>query len=159
MLVDFLREALGLRSVHKGCDTGVCGACTVLVDGLPVKSCNLLAVQADGCSLMTVEGLVVESGGEDAAVKERLRSLQETLGREEATGCGFCAPGMILAARPLLEGDSRPSRREIREGLRGNLCRCSGYQPIVQAVESVWSRSVEADPGRRDTGGTDERTS
>jgi carbon-monoxide dehydrogenase small subunit len=128
------------------------------MDGLPVKSCNLLAVQADGCSLTTIEGLSADNAGDRTPLAERLCSLQEALGREQAAGCGFCAPGMILAASTLLERDSPPSPREIRKALRGNLCRCTGYQPVVGAVASVWSRLDGTERGGEDTGGADERT-
>jgi carbon-monoxide dehydrogenase small subunit len=129
LLADFLREDLGLRGTHLGCEHGVCGACTVLIDGEPVRSCLMLAVQADGAVITTVEGL---------AAGERLHPLQQAFWDYHALQCGFCTPGILLTAVHLLE--ERPAlsdEREIREALAGNLCRCTGYQNIVDAIRAV----------------------
>jgi carbon-monoxide dehydrogenase small subunit len=127
LLVHFLREELGLTGTHVGCDTSSCGACTVHLDGEAVKSCTVLAVQADGGSVTTIEGL-----GEDG-----LHPMQEAFRDRHALQCGYCTPGMIMAAVDLLARNPHPSEREVREGLEGNLCRCTGYQNIVDAVLSV----------------------
>jgi carbon-monoxide dehydrogenase small subunit len=128
LLVQYLREVLGLTGTHVGCETGLCGACTVLVDGRAVKSCSLLAVQADGAAVTTIEGL---SDG------EKLHPLQEAFWDEHGLQCGFCTPGMIMAASQLLADHPDPSEAEIRHGLEGNLCRCTGYHNIVRAVRSA----------------------
>jgi aerobic carbon-monoxide dehydrogenase small subunit len=125
LLVHFLREELGLRGTHIGCDTTSCGACTVLMDGTPVKSCTVLAVQADGRELTTVEGLETTEG---------LHPMQEAFHEEHGLQCGFCTPGMMLTAIALLEESPDPSEEEIRWALSGNVCRCTGYQNIVKAV-------------------------
>ena len=125
-LVDFLRGELDLTGTHVGCEHGVCGACTILVDGSAMRSCLMLAVQADGASLMTVEGL---------ADGPELHPLQRAFQRNHALQCGFCTPGMIMSAVDLLNNNPSPSEREIREGLDGNFCRCTGYQHIVNAVQ------------------------
>jgi carbon-monoxide dehydrogenase small subunit len=127
-LIDFLREELGLTGSHTGCEHGVCGACTVRVDGRIVRGCLMLAVQADGRRVDTIEGL--SDSGE-------LGELQEAFHRRNALQCGFCTPGMLLAAQDLVAGHPDASRREIREHLSGNYCRCTGYQAIVDAVEDV----------------------
>jgi carbon-monoxide dehydrogenase small subunit len=124
--VHFLRETLGLTGTHVGCDTSNCGACTVHVDGEAVKSCTLLAAQADGAEVTTIEGL---ASGTD------LHPLQEGFYAEHGLQCGYCTPGMIMAAADLLNRIPDPSEREIREGLAGNLCRCTGYHNIVKAVQ------------------------
>jgi aerobic carbon-monoxide dehydrogenase small subunit len=126
LLVHFLREDLNLTGTHLGCDTSNCGACTVLLDGKAVKSCTLLAVQVDGSSIETVEGL--EQNGE-------LHPLQEGFLQEHGLQCGFCTPGMLLSAKALLAGNSRPTEEEIRRGISGNLCRCTGYVNIVKAIQ------------------------
>ena len=126
LLVHYLRETLGLTGTHVGCDTTSCGACTVLVDGTPVKSCTMFAVQADGADVTTVEGLA--SGGE-------LHPLQEGFKEEHGLQCGFCTPGMLLVSAALLEENPDPSEQEIRWALSGNICRCTGYQNIVKAVQ------------------------
>lgn len=126
LLADVLRERLGLTGTHLGCEHGVCGACTVLLDGRPVRSCLLLAVQADGHAVTTVEGLA-----QDGA----LSPVQEGFRQEHGLQCGFCTPGFLITATYLLEQNPRPTREEIREALSGNLCRCTGYQNIVNAVE------------------------
>jgi len=128
LLVHLLRDTLGLTGTHIGCETGLCGACTVIVDGLPVKSCNQLAVQADGCQVTTIEGL---AGDGD------LHPLQQSFWDEHGLQCGYCTPGMILAAKGLLDSNPSPSEIEIREGLKGNLCRCTGYHNIVRAVQAA----------------------
>ena len=127
-LVDFLREDLGLTGSHVGCEHGVCGACTVLVDGEVVRGCLTLAVQCDGAEIETIEG-ISDSG--------RIADLQEAFQRRNALQCGFCTPGMLIGAQALLTGGGVPSRDMIREHLSGNYCRCTGYQAIVDAIESV----------------------
>jgi carbon-monoxide dehydrogenase small subunit len=127
-LVDFLRENLGLTGSHVGCEHGVCGACTVRVDGEIVRGCLMLAVQCEGAKVETIEGL--SDSGEIA-------DLQAAFAQRNALQCGFCTPGMIAAAQDLLKRGGVPSREEIREHIAGNYCRCTGYQAIVDAVESV----------------------
>jgi len=126
LLVHFLRQTLGLTGTHVGCDTTSCGACTVLLDGVPVKSCTVFAVQADGREVTTVEGL---------ATAEGLHPIQEAFHEEHGLQCGFCTPGMMLTATALLRENPDPSEREIRWALSGNVCRCTGYQNIVKAVQ------------------------
>jgi aerobic carbon-monoxide dehydrogenase small subunit len=126
LLVHYLREVLGLTGTHIGCETTLCGACTVLLNGAAVKSCTVLAVQADGYHVTTIEGL---SKG------DKLHPLQEGFWEEHGLQCGFCTPGMILAGSQLLERHRNPSVDEIRHGIEGNLCRCTGYQHIVQAIQ------------------------
>ena len=126
LLAHFLRENLRLTGTHVGCDTTQCGACTVLVDGRSAKSCTMFAVQADGSQITTIEGLAVDG---------RLHPLQEGFWAEHGLQCGFCTPGMIMAAVTLLADNPKPSEREIREGIAGNFCRCTGYQHIVNAVQ------------------------
>lgn len=132
-LVDFLRDELGLTGTHVGCEHGVCGACTILMEGRSVRSCLLFAVQAEGASLETVEGLTPD--GSD------LHPVQEAFGRSHALQCGFCTPGFLMTVLEYLSEDSEPSEKEIRERLSGNLCRCTGYQGIVEAVGSLFSDS------------------
>jgi|TARA_Y100000310_G_scaffold73954_1_gene70098 carbon-monoxide dehydrogenase small subunit len=126
LLVQYLREVLQLTGTHIGCDTSSCGACTVHLDGAAVKSCTLFAVQADGGSVTTIEGL--STNGE-------LHPLQEGFWEEHGLQCGYCTPGMIMAAADLLEKNPDPSEQEIRHGLAGNFCRCTGYHNIVKAVQ------------------------
>ena len=126
LLVHFIRENLRLTGTHIGCDTSHCGACTVILDGQPVKSCTVLAVQADGCSVATVESL--EQGG-------KLHAVQEAFTEKHALQCGFCTPGMLMTASALLERNKKPSEQQIREAISGNLCRCTGYLNIVKAVQ------------------------
>ena len=126
LLVHYLRETLGLTGTHVGCDTTSCGACTVLVDGTPVKSCTMFAVQAEGAEVTTVEGLA--SGGE-------LHPLQEGFKEEHGLQCGFCTPGMLMTSYALLKRNKKPSERDIRCAISGNLCRCTGYVNIVKAVQ------------------------
>ena len=128
LLVHFLREKVGLTGTHIGCETSLCGACTVLLDGMAVKSCTVLAVQADGRSITTIEGL---------AESENLHPIQEAFWEEHGLQCGYCTPGMILCAHDLLQQSANPTEAEIREGIAGNLCRCTGYQHIVNAVKSA----------------------
>jgi carbon-monoxide dehydrogenase small subunit len=135
LLVLFLRDTLGLRGTHVGCDTGNCGACTVRCDGKLVKSCMMLAAQADGCELTTVEGM--------AAPEAELTPLQQAFNTEHALQCGFCTPGMLLAAQYLLERNPDPSEHEIRRALKGNICRCTGYENIVRAVRAAAAGDVE----------------
>jgi aerobic carbon-monoxide dehydrogenase small subunit len=125
LLVHYLRDTLGMTGTHIGCDTTSCGACTVLLDGVPVKSCTVLAVQADGREITTVEGL--ETGG-------KLHPIQEGFREKHGLQCGFCTPGMMLTATALLRENPDPSEEEIRFALSGNVCRCTGYQNIVKAV-------------------------
>jgi carbon-monoxide dehydrogenase small subunit len=129
LLVHYLREQLGKVGTVVGCDTSNCGACTVALDGRSVKSCSVLAVQADGSEVVTIEGLQARDG--------TLHPLQQAFHEQHALQCGFCTPGMIMAARDLLESNPNPSEAEIREGIEGNLCRCTGYQNIVRAVQAA----------------------
>jgi carbon-monoxide dehydrogenase small subunit len=131
LLAHLLRDDLDLTGTHIGCETSLCGACTVLVDGRAVKSCTLLAVQAEGREVTTIEGLAEGTGS------EQLHPLQEAFWNEHGLQCGFCTPGMIMTAHQLLEENAEPSEDEIRHGLEGNLCRCTGYQNIVRAVRSA----------------------
>jgi carbon-monoxide dehydrogenase small subunit len=133
LLSDFLRHDLGLTGTHVGCEHGVCGACTVLLDGEAVRSCLLFAVQVDGRSLLTIEGLAPEASSSDA--ETALHPLQAAFREAHALQCGFCTPGILLSLVPFLAENPRPSRDEIRHALTGNLCRCTGYQKIVDAVE------------------------
>jgi aerobic carbon-monoxide dehydrogenase small subunit len=126
-LADALRDVFGCTSVHLGCEQGACGACTVLLDGCTVRSCLILAAQADGAHITTVEGL--------APQRNSLHQLQEAFSAAHGLQCGFCTPGMILSAVELLDENPGPTRAEIREAISGNLCRCTGYQNIVTAIE------------------------
>src|ERR1700723_2265015 len=127
LLVHFIRDEISLTGTHIGCDTSHCGACTVDLDGLSVKSCTMFAVQADGCAVKTVEGLAKADG--------TLSALQEGFRMMHGLQCGFCTPGMILRAQRLLQENPRPSEAEIRMGISGNICRCTGYQNIVRAIQ------------------------
>jgi carbon-monoxide dehydrogenase small subunit len=127
-LAEFLREDLRLTGTHIGCEHGVCGACTVLVDGQTARSCLLFAAQLNGCSVTTIEGLTPENG---------LSPLQEAFRRHHGLQCGFCTPGMIVTSHELLAGTPTPTREEIREAISGNLCMCTGYVNIVRAIESA----------------------
>lgn len=127
LLVHFIREVLSLTGTHIGCDTSSCGACTILLDGKSIKSCTVLAVQANGKSVTTIEGLAPEGGP--------LHPLQEGFKENHALHCGFCTPGMIMRAKELLEHNNNPSEDEIRWGIAGNLCRCTGYNNIVKAIQ------------------------
>ena len=128
LLAYFLREDLGLKGTNVGCDTSSCGSCTVLIDGESVKSCTVLAVQADGCEVTTIEGLAV--GGE-------LHPIQQAFHEQHALQCGFCTPGFVIAVHSLLRENPNPSEEQIRLGLEGNLCRCTGYENIVRAVRAA----------------------
>jgi len=128
LLVYFLREQLGLKGTNVGCDTTSCGACTVLLDGESVKSCTVLAVQADGAEITTIEGLA--SGDE-------LHTVQQAFNEQHALQCGYCTPGFVMATVSLLREQRNPSEEDIRHGLEGNLCRCTGYHNIVRAVQSA----------------------
>lgn len=126
LLAYLLRDVLGLTGTHVGCDTSTCGACTVLLDGEAVKSCTLLAVQADGCAVATVEGL---------ASGDQLHPIQQGFHEAHGLQCGFCTPGMMMSTAQLLAHNPNPTEAEIRHGLAGNLCRCTGYQNIVRSVQ------------------------
>lgn len=128
LLVQLLREELRLTGTHIGCDTSYCGACTVLLNGDPVKSCTVLAVQADGGQVLTVEGL--ERNGE-------LHPLQRAFSEQHGLQCGYCTPGMLMSAYALLERNPDPDRKEIRKGIQGNVCRCTGYHNIFNAIEAA----------------------
>src|SRR5918995_4748631 len=135
LLVHFIREDLRLTGTHVGCETGYCGACTVHVDGKAVKSCTMFAVQADGATIKTIEGL---------AKNGELHPVQEGFWERHGLQCGYCTPGMIVAAAQLLDRNSNPSREEICDGLEGNLCRCTGYQHIIEAVQSAAAKKAGA---------------
>jgi len=137
LLVHLIRESFRLTGTHIGCDTTHCGACTVLLDGVPVKSCTVLAVQADGAQVVTVEGLA-----QDGA----LSPVQEGFREEHGLQCGFCTPGMMLTATALLRANPDPSEEEIREAISGNLCRCIGYVNIVKAIRHAAARLAEQKP-------------
>lgn len=132
LLVHYLRDVLGLTGTHIGCETSLCGACTIMLDGQAVKSCTVLAVQADGSEITTIEGLM--KNGE-------LHPMQEGFWERHGLQCGYCTPGMIIAATQIIDRNASPSREEIRHGLEGNLCRCTGYQHIVEAVEYAAKKS------------------
>lgn len=139
-LADALRSEFGCTGVHLGCEQGACGACTILLDGSSVRSCLVLAVQADGRAVTTVEGL--------AGPDDRLHPLQEAFGAAHGLQCGFCTPGMLMTAVELLAENPRPSTAEIRQAISGNLCRCTGYQNIVAAIYRVSQTSaVDGEPG------------
>jgi carbon-monoxide dehydrogenase small subunit len=135
LLVHFLREQLNLTGTHVGCDTSQCGACTVLIDGRSVKSCTVFAVQADGSKITTIEGL---------AANGELHPIQECFWEEHGLQCGFCTPGMIMSAVNLLADNPQPTEHQIREGISGNFCRCTGYQHIVNAIQHAATRSGAA---------------
>ena len=135
LLVHFLREDLGLTGTHIGCETTVCGACTVMLEGRSVKSCTVLAVQAHGKEITTIEGMA--SNGD-------LHAVQEAFWNEHGLQCGFCTPGMIMSVEQLLEDNPKPTKDEIRHGIEGNLCRCTGYQHIVNAVEAAAKAKARA---------------
>ena len=139
LLVHYLRDVLGLTGAHVGCDTSQCGACTVLVDGAAVKSCTVLAVQTDGCEVTTIEVLsaLASPPGSGAVAEGALHPLQQAFWDQHGLQCGYCTPGMIMAAYDLLRQHPRPTEGEIRHGLEGVLCRCTGYQHIVAAVQQA----------------------
>ena len=136
LLVHFLRDRLGLTGTNVGCDTSQCGACTVIMDGLAVKSCTVLALQADGSSVTTIEGLAQDG---------KLHPMQTAFWEKHGLQCGFCTPGMILTAVDLLKRNPHPTDAQIREGLEGNLCRCTGYENIVRAVKSAADSMPQAE--------------
>ena len=143
LLSDLLRDELRLTGTHVGCEHGVCGACTIIMDGRPVRSCLVFGVQADGADIRTVEGLAGEDG--------ELHPLQTGFWEKHGLQCGFCTPGMLMTACHLLEHNPDPSREEIREAISGNLCRCTGYQGIVDAVQFAAERLRERE-GMKDDG-------
>jgi carbon-monoxide dehydrogenase small subunit len=128
LLIHYLREVVGLTGPHIGCETSLCGACTVEVDGKAIKSCTMFAVQADGANLTTIEGLAVDG---------TLHAMQEAFWNEHGAQCGFCTPGMIMASKQIIDRNPNPTDEEIRMGLEGNVCRCTGYQHIVNAVRAA----------------------
>jgi carbon-monoxide dehydrogenase small subunit len=128
LLIHYLREVVGLTGPHIGCETSLCGACTVEIGGKIVKSCTMFAVQADGASVLTIEGLATDG---------KLHRMQEAFWNEHGAQCGFCTPGMIMASKQILDRNPDPSDEQIREGLEGNICRCTGYQHIVNAVRAA----------------------
>jgi carbon-monoxide dehydrogenase small subunit len=132
LLVHYLRDVLGLTGTHVGCDTSQCGACTIHVNGLAVKSCTMFAVQADGAEILTIEGLAKDG---------QLHPLQEGFWEEHGLQCGFCTPGMIMTAHQILERNASPTEEEIRRSLAGNLCRCTGYHNIVKAIQYAARKS------------------
>jgi aerobic carbon-monoxide dehydrogenase small subunit len=136
LLVHFIRDDLGLTGTHIGCDTGNCGACTVILDGAAVKSCMLLAVQADGASIETVESLAPGDG--------ELHPLQHAFSAHHALQCGYCTPGMLMSAKHLLDHNAEPTENEIRRAIQGNICRCTGYVNIVEAIAAAAKGEVPA---------------
>lgn len=132
LLIHYLREVAGLTGPHIGCETSICGACTVEVNGRAVKSCAMFAVQADGADVVTIEGL---------AVNGKLHAMQEAFWNEHGAQCGFCTPGMIIASKQILDRNPHPTEAEIRHGLEGNICRCTGYQHIVNAVKAAAAKA------------------
>ena len=140
LLVHFLREQLNLTGTHIGCDTSQCGACTVLIDGRSVKSCTVFTVQADGANITTIEGL---------AANGTLHPMQEGFWEEHGLQCGYCTPGMIMSAVNLLADNPHPTEREIREGITGNFCRCTGYQHIVNAIQHAANQIGSAGSGQK----------
>ena len=134
LLSDFLRESLGLTGTHVGCEHGICGCCTVMVDGLTVRSCLMFAVQSDGAEVKTIEGLAEEG---------KLHPLQDAFGEHHALQCGFCTPGMLFTALEVLRENPRPTDREIREGIAGAICRCTGYHHIVEAIKAAAQRMAQ----------------
>ncbi|MCB1680038.1 MAG: (2Fe-2S)-binding protein [Halioglobus sp.] len=135
LLVEFLREELGLTGTHIGCDTSYCGACTIHMNGAPVKSCTLFAVQADGQTLTTVEGLATDAG---------LHPLQKAFSEHHGLQCGYCTPGMLMSAKALLERNPNPSDKEIKKQIAGNVCRCTGYQNIIKSVHAAAAEMRES---------------
>ena len=127
LLVQLLREKLGLTGTHVGCDTSQCGACVVHIDGTSIKSCTILAIQCEGANVLTIEGL---------AQGDKLHPMQEAFREHHGLQCGFCTPGMVMSAVDLLKNNPKPSEREIREWLEGNICRCTGYHNIVKAIQA-----------------------
>jgi len=128
LLIHYIREVVGLTGAHVGCETSLCGACTVELNGKTVKSCTMFAVQANGASITTIEGLATDG---------KLQAMQEAFWNEHGLQCGFCTPGMIIASKQILDHNPHPTEKEIRHGLEGNVCRCTGYQHIVNAVKAA----------------------
>jgi carbon-monoxide dehydrogenase small subunit len=128
LLVHYLREVVGLTGPHVGCETSLCGACTLEVDGKAIKSCTMFAVQANGAKVLTIEGLATDG---------KLHKMQEAFWNEHGLQCGFCTPGMIFASKQIIDRNPNPTEEEIRQGLEGNICRCTGYQHIVNAVKAA----------------------
>ncbi len=128
LLIHYLRDSAGLTGSHVGCETSLCGACTIDLDGQAVKSCSVFAVQADGANITTIEGLAVDG---------KLHAMQEAFWNQHGLQCGFCTPGMIMACKQILERNPQPTEEEIRHGIEGNLCRCTGYQHIVHSVKAA----------------------
>jgi carbon-monoxide dehydrogenase small subunit len=135
LLVHFIRENLELTGTHIGCDTTSCGACTVVLNGKPVKSCTVFAVQANGATLQTIEGVAPDG---------KLHPVQEGFWEKHGLQCGYCTPGMIMTAKSLLEKNKKPTEQEIREGISGNICRCTGYNKIVEAIQYAAAKLEEA---------------
>lgn len=161
LLVHYLRDELGLTGTHIGCETSICGACTVLLDGKAVKSCTMLAVQADGNEITTIEGLAGTwsgNGAEKSSGAPRLHPVQEGFWECHGLQCGYCTPGMILSAVELLQTNSDPSEAEIRGGISGNLCRCTGYQHIVESVKYA-AKKMSARGAARNGGAKDQKKS
>jgi aerobic carbon-monoxide dehydrogenase small subunit len=152
LLVHYLREILGLTGTHVGCETSICGACTILLDGKAVKSCTMLAVQAGGCDITTIEGLAATASLNSSSNGNGLHPVQEGFWEKHGLQCGFCTPGMILSSVDLLAKSSDPSEAEIRRGLSGNLCRCTGYQHIVEAVQYA-ARKMKSKKSNRHSAG------
>ena len=128
LLIHYLREVVGLTGAHVGCETSLCGACTVELNGKAIKSCTMFAVQANGANITTIEGLATDG---------KLHGMQEAFWNEHGLQCGFCTPGMIMASKQILDHNPHPTEKEIRHGLEGNVCRCTGYQHIVNAVKAA----------------------
>jgi carbon-monoxide dehydrogenase small subunit len=128
LMIHYLRDVVGLTGSHVGCETSLCGACTIELDGKALKSCTMFAVQADGANVTTIEGI---------AQNGKLHAMQEAFWNQHGLQCGFCTPGMIMASKQILERNANPTDQEIREGIEGNLCRCTGYQHIVNAVKAA----------------------
>jgi aerobic carbon-monoxide dehydrogenase small subunit len=128
LLIHYLREVVGLTGPHIGCETSLCGACTVEIDGQAIKSCTMFAVQANGANIVTIEGLAVDG---------KLHAMQEAFWNQHGAQCGFCTPGMIMASKQILDRNPSPTDQEIRHGIQGNICRCTGYQHIVNAVRAA----------------------
>ncbi len=128
LLIHYLREVVGLTGPHVGCETSLCGACTIELNGKAIKSCTMFAVQANGANITTIEGLAVDG---------KLHKMQEAFWNEHGLQCGFCTPGMIIASKQILDRNPHPTDEEIRHGLEGNICRCTGYQHIVNAVRAA----------------------
>ena len=139
LLVHFIRDVLGLTGTHVGCDTSQCGACTIIMDGKAVKSCTVLTVQAEGADIMTIEGLAKDG---------QLHPIQQGFWEEHGLQCGYCTPGMIMTAYDLLNNNPSPTDEEIRKGIEGNLCRCTGYQNIVKAIQYA-AREMGSGAGAR----------